>query len=128
MMRHSKSALFLMELIMGILFFALASALCLQLFAKAKMINEASAQKDQAMRIASKLIELYKHDEENEQFSQKIMYYDEQGEKSNQKDAYYQAEVLIEDNQITIEVSVKEEVLYTLDYYHYQQRKWSDEK
>lgn len=44
-MKHSKSGLFLMELIVAFLFFSLASAICVQLFVKADTINEESIRK-----------------------------------------------------------------------------------
>ena len=37
--KSSRSALFLMELIFSILFFALASAVCVQLFVKAHLLS-----------------------------------------------------------------------------------------
>ena len=61
-MKHSKSGLFLMELIVAFLFFSLASAICVQLFVKADTINEESIRKKEASSIAGNLIELYKND------------------------------------------------------------------
>ena len=47
----SKSGLFLMELILAIVFFAMASAICIQLFAKSYVLSNASA--DLSMAVAS---------------------------------------------------------------------------
>lgn len=48
----SRSNLFLMELIITILFFALASALCMQFFVKAKELSLASEAKNHALILA----------------------------------------------------------------------------
>ena len=38
-MKHSRSSLFLMEMIIAILFFSLASAVCIQLFARSHLLS-----------------------------------------------------------------------------------------
>ncbi len=48
-MKHSKSSLFLMELIIAILFFALASTVCIQLFVKSHVIAEQTTNQNQAV-------------------------------------------------------------------------------
>lgn len=47
-----RSNLFLMEMIIAILFFALASAVCMQLFAKSKLLSMETSAKNHAMIIA----------------------------------------------------------------------------
>lgn len=47
--RNSRSALFLMELIFAILFFAIASAVCVQLFVRAHLISRDTQDLNQAM-------------------------------------------------------------------------------
>lgn len=54
--KNSKSSLFLMELIIVIMFFALASGSCIQLFAKAHQLTEATTVKQQAMMITDSVI------------------------------------------------------------------------
>ena len=54
----SRSSLLLMELILAILFFALASAICLQLFVKASLLSRDTQELDQAVRCASSAAEL----------------------------------------------------------------------
>jgi hypothetical protein len=54
--KNSKSSLFLMELIIVIMFFALASGNCIQLFAKAHQITKATTVEQQAMMITDSVI------------------------------------------------------------------------
>ena len=46
-MKHSKSTLFLMELIIAILFFALASTVCIRLFAKSHLLSQQTVNQNQ---------------------------------------------------------------------------------
>lgn len=54
---HSKSGLFLMELIIVILFFSLASTVCIQMFAKSHLISEETVNKNEAVLAAQNLAE-----------------------------------------------------------------------
>ena len=56
-MNHSKSSLFLMELIIAILFFSMASAVCIQLFAKAHIISLDTVNQNNAITHAQNLAE-----------------------------------------------------------------------
>ena len=56
--KKSKSALFLIELIIAILFFALSSAICVQLFAKAHLISQKSSNVTMAINCAQTAAEL----------------------------------------------------------------------
>lgn len=56
-MRHSKSSLFLMELIIAILFFSLSGTVCIQLFAKAKIISRSTVEQNNAVTQAQNLAE-----------------------------------------------------------------------
>lgn len=58
-MKHSHSALFLMELIISILFFSLASTVCIQLFAKAHLLSEKSANENNAVIKSQNLAESF---------------------------------------------------------------------
>lgn len=127
-MKHSKTGLFLMELIVGILFFALAGALCVQLFVKANTMNEESICKDQGMRIAANIVEVYKNDKTNDLVNEGIVYFDDFGQAVDKKDATYEADIKKNGDEITVKVVHDEEVIYTLDYYDYQQRKWQIER
>lgn len=58
-MKHSKSGIFLMELIISILFFALSSAVCIQLFVKAHLLGEETAEQNKSILWCQNLAELY---------------------------------------------------------------------
>ena len=58
-MRNSRASLFLMELMISIMFFAISGAVCIQLFVKAHTINEESAAKSKATLIAQDICEYY---------------------------------------------------------------------
>lgn len=124
MMKHSKTGLFLMELIIGILFFSLASALCIQIFVKAHFINEESIQKSQAMKIAHNIVEIYKNDDLDHYFQQDNhqIYFDESGNNVTFNQATYIAKIKENNGKISITISCHEETIYTIDYRHYQQR------
>ena len=57
---HSGSSLFLMELILAILFFSVASAVCVQLFARAHTASEQSAALNRAVLAAESAAEAFK--------------------------------------------------------------------
>lgn len=56
----SKTSLLLMEQLVMLLVFALAAALCLQVFAKAEVISADTAHRDQAVVLARNAAELLK--------------------------------------------------------------------
>jgi len=62
MRMHNKSSLFLMEMIVAILFFSVAAAVCVQLFVKSHLLNDESQQKAQAATAASAIAEAYRAD------------------------------------------------------------------
>ncbi|MDD2972234.1 MAG: hypothetical protein PHE02_08925 [Lachnospiraceae bacterium] len=55
----SKSALFLMELILAIFFFSLASAVCIQLFVKAHILGNDTTNKSRSVMWAQNIAESY---------------------------------------------------------------------
>lgn len=58
-MKHSKSSLFLMELIVSILFFSLASAICIQLFVRSHSISAETINLNNAITQAQNLAEYW---------------------------------------------------------------------
>lgn len=58
-MKHSKSALVLMELIIVILFFSLASTVCIQLFAKSHLLSRQTVNENHAVIHAQNLAECF---------------------------------------------------------------------
>lgn len=58
-MKTSKSSLFLMELIIAILFFALASAVCIQLFAKAHLLGQTTMEENHSLLMTQNMSEIF---------------------------------------------------------------------
>ena len=58
--KNSKSGLFLIEIIFAILFFSVASAICVQLFAKAYLISEDSRNRTMAATFGQSAAECFK--------------------------------------------------------------------
>lgn len=58
-MKSSKISLFLMELIIAILFFALASAVCIQLFVKSHLLGNTTIRENHALLMCQNLSEIY---------------------------------------------------------------------
>ena len=58
-MKHSRSSLFLMEMIIAILFFSLASAVCIQLFARSHLLSTQTVNQNHAVIQAQNLAESY---------------------------------------------------------------------
>ncbi len=58
-MKSSKSNLFLLELIISILFFSIASAACIQLFVKAHLLDDKTKEQNFAVTWSQNLAELW---------------------------------------------------------------------
>lgn len=58
-MKSSKSSLFLMEMIIAILFFSLASAVCIQLFVKAHLLGKTTTEENKALLMCQNFSEIY---------------------------------------------------------------------
>lgn len=58
-MKHSKSGLFLMELIIALLFFALASTVCVRLFVKSATLSDSTVDLTYAVSRAQNLAECF---------------------------------------------------------------------
>lgn len=58
-MKHSKSTLFLMELIIAILFFALASTVCIRLFSKSHLLSKQTVNQNQAIIQVQNLADIF---------------------------------------------------------------------
>lgn len=59
--RTSKSSLFLMELIIAILFFAIASGMCMQIFVKAHLITKQTNREQNAVVASDSVIAVLKN-------------------------------------------------------------------
>lgn len=83
----SKSSLFLLELMISMIFFALAAAGCVQIFAKAHLFSEQAEQLDMAVSIAQSVADTC-HEPGTEQ-----RYYDASGAECEPESAAYQVQI-----------------------------------
>lgn len=60
-MNKSKSSLFLMEILVSILLFSIASAVCVQVFVKASQLNKSSRELEQSLRVAQNFAEIMRN-------------------------------------------------------------------
>ncbi len=58
-MKHSKSSLFLMELIIALLFFALSSTVCIRLFVYAHSLSQQTVDTNYALNYAQNMAEAF---------------------------------------------------------------------
>ena len=85
----SRSSLFLLELMISIVFFALAAAGCVQVFAKAHMLSQEAGRLDMAVSVAQSLAEACS----GSRLEDSQRYYDEQGNVCGEEDGVYLAEI-----------------------------------
>jgi len=64
--RHPKSSLFLMEIMVNILFFAVLVTICLQLFFKAHNLSESTSVLHHAVTTCTSIAEVYQSDHDGE--------------------------------------------------------------
>lgn len=114
-----RSNLFLMEMIIAILFFALASAVCMQFFAKSKILSMETSAKNHAMIIAKSAASSFEsgdgsltslqtdYSHSTLEDSLLTVYYDNDWKTCSKKDARY-------DMQITTDVKSSRLVLGTI--------------
>lgn len=86
------SSLFLLELMISIVFFAIAAAGCVQIFAKAHSLSTEAEKLDRAVSIAQSLVE----ENSGTDAESGIWYYDSQGEGCGETEAAYQAAVTVQ--------------------------------
>ena len=58
-MKHSRSTLFLLELIIAIFFFSVASTVCIQLFAKSHLLSKQTINENHAVTQTQNLAESF---------------------------------------------------------------------
>ncbi len=127
-----KSSIFLMELIISILFFALCSAVCIQLFVYSNTLGNESFDRDHAVTKASSIAEvIIANNGETEPLFDIfpmvkedvyiVTYYDEDGEFVSKEEGDYELQVLVKEQDgmkdITISTYLKgeEKVIYELN-------------
>ncbi|MCR5755924.1 MAG: hypothetical protein K6G30_14075 [Acetatifactor sp.] len=88
-MRHSKSGILLMELILVILFFAMASTVCIKLFSKAHLKSVLSVNQNHAVIEAQNLAEYWLATEGSPEKTS--LYFDTNWEKCSEETACFSA-------------------------------------
>lgn len=141
-MKHSKSALVLMELILVILFFSLASTVCIQLFAQSHLLSSRTVNENHAVIHAQNLAEcflategdipqmnaLFQQDANGVPDNTVMLFFNKDWEECDEKDAgYYARLVKVTDTEdmIFAEITVDSypddanEPIYTLTITHH---------
>lgn len=124
MKNYNKSSLFLMEMILAIMFFALASAICIQVFVKAQTMNDENLQKAHAAMAASNIAETYRSQRLSEYYqvdNDGYVYFDKQWNLVSSASTY--KVLLVEkENTLSITILYQDKEIYSIDCMYYQQR------
>ena len=92
--RPRSSSLFLMELILGILFFTIASAICVQIFIKSHLMSQEATVLNQAVSICSNAAEAFAATDTKLLFDgSSTDYYDQEFHPCKEDEAIYQLQV-----------------------------------
>lgn len=86
-MHNSKASLYLMELMISILFFAISSSVCVQLFVKAHLLDQETDIRTRAVLVVSNTAEYFLSSGGNKEKT--LSYYTDYSEKDNQVTLYY---------------------------------------
>ena len=132
--RHPKSSLFLMEIMINILFFAVLVTICLQLFFKAHNLSEDTTSLHRAVTACTSIAEVYQSNHDGKEMimtvyphaialnSTILIYFDETYRPCSESDGAYRA-VLDHSNStnacIKFFVQDSGEVLYSLEVSSY---------
>ena len=101
--KTSGSGLFLLELMISIVFFALAAAGCVQIFAKAHTMSMQAEKMDLAVSIAQSLAE----ESSTGKAENHILYYDEQGERCEVEQAAFQVEMTVQKKEQMRQIQIR---------------------
>lgn len=89
--RHSKSGLFLIELMICILFFSFTAGICIRFFAKSHNLSQEAENLYQAQQEASSMAEILEKDIDS--LDNIYVYYDKDWKQCNKEDGVYWLEV-----------------------------------
>ena len=141
--RHSKSSLFLMEIILNILFFSILVTFCLQIFFKAYRISEDTSVLHRAVTICSSIAEICQSTEDTGEVLQAIypdavnqgentiIYFDDRFLQCSEAKAVYQVcvtpaqDALVSYNVIFSKIETTD-TIYTLSFCTYTPASLSD--
>ena len=108
--RHSRTGLFMTELILVLFFFSIAAAVCLQVYGKTSLMSEKSKKLRLALNSTENLVQLLKSDAADmdglteyvpyvETGEPAVLYYDQEGITCSREEAYYSVELSLEDGE-----------------------------
>ncbi|MCR5784142.1 MAG: hypothetical protein K6G40_00675 [Eubacterium sp.] len=137
---HSKSNLFLIELMIAVFFFALAAAVCIQMFAMGHSINMENEQKEHAIMHSISLAETFEATDgelvamaeilsgEKKEDESIALYFDENWQSAEEEEAAYEVVLVKSEDEdfsyasiVTTECSSGDEI-YSLDTQIYHQK------
>lgn len=134
--RAGASSLFLLELIIAILFFALASAVCVQIFVKSHLMSQQASQLNHAVNIASSAAQTIDSGSDMAEINDNLIavfgedshiYYDDAWEICEKDDASFSMVILLEEDGSLVTGSVEmlnledNSSIYKLDITHHLQ-------
>lgn len=122
---HNRSSLFLMEIMIAILFFSLCSAVCVQLFARARTLNNDSTNLLEASNLAHNIAEVYMNGSLKEHYpydQNNNLYYNAKWQPTKSH-KYFKIHLKFSKNELKIGVfDDDEESVYTLNVKKYKQK------
>lgn len=115
--RHSRTGLLLTELILAVLFFSVAAACCLRVFAGASRLNRRSEQLKLAVNSTENLIQQLKAVQgdltrlkefypEEEEFSGGALFFNEKGEPCRKQERDFTVKFRVAKKKITADVEI----------------------
>lgn len=131
--RPRSSSLFLMELMLAILFFSIASAVCVQIFVKSHLLSKESEALNHAVNACANLAETMSVSPDTFSEGDTFFYYDDTFSACEKNDAAYILCVQISKNDfdMTAHMTVTDasgKDIYTLDSTHHIARRTGYEK
>lgn len=131
--RPRSSSLFLMELMLAILFFSIASAVCVQIFVKSHLLSEESKALNRAVNACANLAETISVSPEQFAEGDTFFYYDDEFVSCEKEDAVYTLclQITTSSSDITAHTTVTDasgKELYSLDSTHHIARRTGYEK
>lgn len=103
--RHSRSGLFLIELMVCILFFSITAAICIRFFVKSHQMSQEAKNLYQAQQEAASMAEVLEKDVDS--LNNICVYYDKEWKQCDKKEKVYSLEVTEEKNQAQQETDIK---------------------
>lgn len=131
--RPRSSSLFLMELMLAILFFSIASAVCVQIFVKSHLLSKESEALSHAVNACANLAETMSISPDSFEKGDTFFYYDDEFAACEKDDAAYTLRLQVDQtaSNITAHMTVTDtsgKDIYSLDSAHHIARRTGYEK